>query len=269
MPTGPMRRRVALYSVLVLGLSLTAAASAQVLGRTEGREPSQAGYYLYALPSEPTVRVAVQGDVPRTGIYDLGRAFDLNALLATAGGPSVLADLDPRDPRDLRDPRVRVQLRRGDRREVVYETDYQALSAGESAAPALADGDVVLVETLYERGVYVWGAVRDPGYFEVGPDVDAVRLLALAGGPQGDGARAENVATDATVAIIRPGAGVIYQASLETFVIGTDVPDLTDGDALQVEVVQRSRFTFRDGVSIVGSVAAVVAVVLSLVRPRN
>ncbi len=267
-----MRRSSAVRFAVVLCLSLTASASAQVLGRTDGREASAAGYYVNALPNEPTIRVAVQGDVPRTGIYDLGRGFDLNALLAMAGGPSVFANLDPRDLRDLRDlrdPRVQVRLRRGDGREVVYETDYQALLTGESAAPILADGDVVLVETLYERGVYVWGAVRDPGFFEVGPDVDAVRLLALAGGPQGDGARAQDVITDATVAIIRPNAGVIYQASLEEFVIGTGLPSLADGDALQVEVVQRNRFTFRDGVSVVGSVAAVVAVVLSLIRSGN
>lgn len=264
-----MRARRALRLGAVLCLALTATASAQVLGRTEGRQASSEGYYLYALPNEPTTRVAVQGDVPRTGIYDLGRGFDLSAVLAMAGGPSVLAALDPLDPRDLRDPRVRVRLRRGDGRDVVYETDYQALVAGESVAPALADGDVVVVETLYERGVYVWGAVRNPGFFEVGPDVDAVRLLALAGGPQGDGARAEDVATDATVAVIRPGAGVIYEASLERFVIGTDLPALADGDALQVEVVQRNRFTFRDGLTIVGSVAAVVLAALRIVDATN
>ena len=234
-------------------------ASAQVLGRTEGREASAVGYYLYALPDEPTIRIAVQGDVARTGVYDLGRGFDLGALLTIAGAPESVTRLDPRDPT------VRVRLRRGGSREVAFEAGYEALAAGEAAAPALADGDVVTVETLYERGVYVWGAVRDPGYFEVGPEVDAVRLLALAGGPQGDGARAQDVASDATVAVIRPGAGVVYQATLEAFVTGVDVPALTDGDALQVEVVQRQRFTFRDGLSIAGSLAGVASVVIAVV----
>ena len=258
------------HASAALGLALAACTlaatpSAQVLGRTEGRQVSGEGYYLYAVPDEPTIRVAVQGDVPRTGVYDLGRGFDLSALLAMAGGPSAAAAPDPRDPRDLRDPEVRIRLRRGAGREVAYEVDYDALVTGAAAAPDLADGDVVLVETVYERGVYVWGAVRNPGFFEVGPDVDAVRLLALAGGPQGDGARAQDVVTDATVAVIRPGAGVVYQASLEAFVIGTDVPDLADGDALQVEVVQRNRFTFRDGLSVVGSLAGVASVVLTVV----
>lgn len=242
--------------------AFAAPASAQVLGRTDGRQaPSTPGYYINALPNEPTIRVAVQGDVPRTGIYDLGRGFDLSALLAMAGGPSA-AVRDPLDPRDLRDPRVRVRLLRGDARETAYEADYQTLLTGGS--PPLADGDVLLVETLYERGVYVWGAVRSPGYFEVGPDVDAVRLLALAGGPQGDGARAEQVVTDATVAIIRPGAGIVYQASLEEFVIGTDLPSLVDGDALQVEVVQRNRFTFREGLSVAGSIVTLAFVVYQI-----
>ena len=265
----PTRRSSAFRLVALLCLSLTAAASAQVLGRSEGRRPAEAGYYLLALPDEPTTRVVVRGDVPRAGIYDLGRGFgfDLANLLAVAGDPAATVELDPRGPR------VRVRLRRGGSHEVVYQADYEDLVAGESPAPSLVDGDVVVVETLYERGVYVWGAVREPGYFEVGPEVDPVRLLALAGGPQGDGARAETVATDATVALIRPGQGVVYQASLEDFVIGTDVPALVDGDALQVEVVQRNRLTFRDGLSIVGSVAAiasgVIAVVVTLTRSNS
>ena len=263
MPTEPMSPSPTFRVVVCLAAAWAAlgtGANAQVLGRTEGREASAVGYYLYALPNEPTIRIAVQGDVLRTGVYDLGRGFDLGALLTIAGAPESVTRLDPRDPT------VRVRLRRSGSREVAFEAGYQALAAGEAAAPALADGDVVTVETLYERGVYVWGAVRDPGYFEVGPEVDAVRLLALAGGPQGDGARAQEVVTDATVAIVRPGAGVVYQATLEEFVTGTDLPALTDGDALQVEVVQRSRFTFREGLSIVGSVATLGLVVFQIVN---
>ena len=167
---------------------------------------------------------------------------------------------DPLDPRDLRDPRVRVRVLRGDARETAYEADYQTLLTGGS--PPLADGDVLLVETLYERGVYVWGAVRSPGYFEVGPDVDAVRLLALAGGPQGDGARAEQVVTDATVAIIRPGAGIVYQASLEEFVIGTDLPSLVTATP-PVDVVATPLHVPR-GLAVAGSIVTLAFVVYQI-----
>ena len=256
-PTSVMTRRL---TALILFAALAGPVGAQVLGRTAERQTTGAGgYYINALPNEPTIRVAVRGDVPRTGVYDLGAGFDLEALVALAGGPTV-EDLDPRDPT------VAVRLFRpgAGGREVAFSTDYEALASGVTTAPALADGDVVEVQTEFERGVYVWGAVRNPGYFEVGPEVDAVRLLALAGGPQGDGARAQNVVTDATVIITRPGAGTVYQASLEAFVTGADVPDLSDGDALQVEVVQRSRFTFRDALSVATTVGTLVIIGLQI-----
>lgn len=241
-----------------LGLGSAEPLSAQVLGRTDSRQVNGgAGYYINALPNEPTIRVYVRGDTPRTGIYDLGAGFDVESLIALAGGPTA-ADLDPRDPSVF----IRLYRGEGTDREVTYEGNYLDLIHGRDPAPSLMDGDMLEVETLYERGVYVWGAVRNPGYFEVGPDVDAIRLLAIAGGPQGEGARASDVVNDATIIIVRPNAGVIYQASLEDFVFGTDVPALADGDALQVEVIRRNRFTFRDGLTIVGSVAAVILAVL-------
>ena len=91
-----------------------------------------------------------------------------------------------------------------------------------------------------------------------------MRLLALAGGPQGGGARAEDVAQDGTVAIFRPGVGVIYQATIEEFVTNQRAPAMEDGDALQVEVVIRNRVTFRTVVQTVGSVAALVLVAFRL-----
>lgn len=234
--------------------------SAQVLGRTEGRIGIGTGYYVNALPNEPTIRVYVRGDVPRTGIYDLGGGFTVESLVALAGAPTA-ADLDPRDPTVF----VRVYRDVAGVREVAYQADYLRMAAGDEPAPQLNDGDVIEVETVFERGLYVWGAVRNPGYFEVGPAVDAVRLLALAGGPQGEGARAADIVNDATVAVVRPGAGTVYQASLESFVAGEGVPALRDGDALQVEVVRRNKVSFLDVLQTVGAVSAVVVVVFRLV----
>ena len=252
MPTDRMPRNLALCAFLLAALAPTA--TAQVLGRVEGRQASGGSYYVNALPNEPTIRVAVIGDVPNAGIYDLGDGFDeLQALVSLAGGPTA-AELDPRDPSVV----VRL-VRRG---APVLSEDYSDLMS--QAAVPLSDGDQVEVETVFSRGLYVWGAVRTPGYYEVGPEVTAVRLLALAGGPQADGARAEAVAQDGTVAIFRPGAGVIYESSVEAFVTGEGVPTMRDGDALQVEVILRNRFTFRDGLTLVGSVAAVVLAVFQI-----
>ena len=259
MPTGQMQPKALSILVWLAFLAgATSASHAQALGRVEGRQTGgAAGYYINALPNEPTIRVSVRGDVPRTGVYDLGSGFDLPALVALAGGP-MAADLDPRDPEVL------VRLFREGERERVYEASYQAFVGGDLPAPALRDGDVVEIETRYERGVYVWGAVRTPGFFQVGPGVDAVRLLALAGGPQIGGAQDSGVIQDATVSIIRSGQGTVFESTLEAFVAGTAVPPLQDGDALQVDIVRRSRFTFRDGLSVVGSVAALALVILRI-----
>ena len=264
MCNAPLQTRAGRLALAAVAVLAAGAASAQVpqgvLGQTDGRQATSGGYYVNALPNEPTIRVAVRGDVPRTGIYDLGRGFDtLESVVALAGGPAA-GDLDPRDPTVV----VRVFRGDGPARRTVYESAYEALAGGESPAPPLRGGDVVEVETRFERGVYVWGAVGRPGYFEVGPNVDAVRLLALAGGPQGTGARGDEVINDATVSIVRPGVGAIYQAPLEEFVVGTNVPTLADGDALQVEVVRRNRTTFREVISTIGAVATLVLVGLRL-----
>ena len=261
----PDPRALRLGLALFAAASLAPAASGQVLGRTDGRQAGgDGGYYVNALPNEPTIRVSVRGDLERPGVYDLGAGFDLESLVAIAGGPTV-EPLDPRDPTVV----VRLYRDQAGARALAYEALYASLVSGAEPAPGLADGDVVQVETTFERGVYVWGAVREPGYYEVGPDVDAVRLLALAGGPQGDGTRTSDVETDATVSILRPGVGTVYEASVEAFVAGRDAPALQDGDALQVEVVRRNRFTFRDALSIAGTVGTLVVIVLQIRAASN
>lgn len=260
-PLRTLSTRLALAGVLALASGVASAQTTQgVLGRTEGRQAS-GGYYTNALPNEPTIRVTVRGDVPRTGIYDLGRGFDdVESLLAVAGGPSA-EDLDPRDPTVL----VRVIRGAGAARRTVYEATYPALAGGEAPPPGLRDGDTFEVETRYERGLYVWGAVGRPGYYEVGPAVDAVRLLALAGGPQGGGARASDVVNDATVAVVRPGVGVVYESDLQTLIAGVSVPPLQDGDALQVEVITRNKFSFFNAIQAIGAVAAFALVIVRVV----
>ena len=256
----PRLKRPAL-SLVVLVAALVPSVSAQVLGRTDDRQLAGGqGYYVNALPGEPTVRVSVEGDVPRTGVYDLGRGFDLQSLVVMAGEPDV-RELEPRDPT------LTVSLFRtsGTSRDLAFSAPYEDVVQGRSGALALADGDVVGITMSFGRGVYVWGAVREPGYFEVGPGVDAVRLLALAGGPVGDGVRDDRQTAETTVTILRPGQGTVYESTLETFVTGAGVPDLAAGDAVQVEVVRRNRFTFRDGLSIVGSVAAVLLVAIQVI----
>lgn len=255
-----MIRNASLWAFLVLFLAPTALG--QVLGRVEGRQlTGTGGYYINALENEPTIRVTVLGDVPRIGIYDLGRGFDdLQSLMSLAGGPTATAVGTGTDL-ELRDPGVAVRLIRGS--SAFYAGTYESLVDDQEIQ--LQDGDQVQVETVFARGVYVWGAVGRPGYYEVGSEVDALRLLALAGGPQGDGARAEDVVNDATIAVLRRGEGIVYQSSLEDFYRATSLPPLADGDALQVEVVTRNRFTLLNALTVVGSVSALVLTVLRLV----
>ena len=247
--------------LLSLGLLiLTLPCEAQTTGRIEGRQASPDGYYVNTLPGEPTTRVRVVGLVVRPGLYELGRGFDLATLVALAGGPSV-------NLQDPREPVVRVRYYRSGEagRVLLYDQPYEDFLAGAGAVPDLRDDDVIEIAATFSLGVFVWGAVRTPGYFEVGPSVSAARLLALAGGPQGSGARSEDIATEATITLLRRGEGEVYKAPLEEFVAGVGVPNLVDGDVMQVDVINRSRFTFRDALGIAGSVAAVAVVVIRVV----
>ena len=92
--------------------------------------------------------------------------------------------------------------------------------------------------------VSVWGAVRNPGVYEVGPEFDVETVLSLAGGPIRPSARSTTLARSASVTdpldvmirIFRGGTSEpLYEATLDDFVENESrQPELRDGDVIEV-----------------------------------
>lgn len=119
---------------------------AQPSGRLDGLQ-AQGSAYLYAKPGEPTVRVAVTGDVRSPGLYEINATIDLATLVAFAGGPVSQPE------QDLLEQRTTVRLLRGAERSVVYDGQWPDVQG--VASVALADGDQVQVR-LYTRRIRTW-----------------------------------------------------------------------------------------------------------------
>ena len=82
--------------------------------------------------------------------------------------------------------------------------------------------------------VYIWGGVRNPGVYELGPGFDLSGALSLAGLPTRSGGGAGDL--DVYVRVYRPGGGeAVYVASLEQFALRPgDHPGLREGDVITV-----------------------------------
>lgn len=251
--------------VLLLLASWTVPVTAQQIGRVEGRQASPGGYYLNALPGEPTTRVYVWGDVRLPGVYEVGRGFDLAAVLSLSGGPSAVSAQDELRIRDA-ERFIRVYRDGGDG-EPIYEVRVEDFLTDSAAHPDLQDGDTIVTTRVGDLRVYIWGTVRSPGLYEVGPGYDGPALLALAGGPQLGGIRNKDVRTT-IVKVLRPGVEeALYEAPLDQFVRYGGLVPLRDGDVIEVEVRDRTPWSFRDTVTVIGGVAGIVtAIVISVDR---
>ncbi len=230
-------------------------ASAQVVGRVEGRQATPgSGYYVNARPGEPTTRVYVWGSVRAPGVYEVGEGFDLQSVLSLAGLP-VESERDPGDPE------VYVSVYRpGTGSEPVYRAALDAFATDPAAHPALREGDVMTVGLEPEARVNVWGAVRVPGLYEVGPGFDAPAVLSLAGGPLLPQLQ-DNDSREVTVVYAR-GDRQLFEGSLDAFVQSrASLPMPATGDVIEVEVRLKRGFTFRDALGVVGSVAGVASAV--------
>jgi len=117
--------------------------------------------------------------------------------------------------------------------------------------------------------VHVWGAVRNPGLYEVAQGTHMSTLYSLAGGPATTPQRSRENQT-ITVRLSRSeGANlsVVYEAVMENeILVTTDNPVLRDGDVLTTEVLVKQRFNWRDVVPIVNTVALIA---LALERISN
>lgn len=106
--------------------------------------------------------------------------------------------------------------------------------------------------------VQVLGDVGASGLYEVDQGTDLGQLLALSGGPFSN-SRQHLTRRTVTVRLYRhqsPTRELFYEADLEHAMTDTEAyPTLQDGDVLSVEITERRRFSWRDGFTIVNTVA--------------
>ena len=101
------------------------------------------------------------------------------------------------------------------------------------------------------RVIVLGGA--NSGVYEIGTNVDLAELLALSGGPGGSGR------SRTTVRLYRARDGSreqVFEAEMEDFVARTEYPALQAGDTVRIETIERERFGWRDGISILTAAAS-------------
>lgn len=231
----------------------SAPSTAQVVGRTEGREVTpNGGYVVNAKPGLPTTRLSVWGQVVRPGVYEVGPDFDLATVVALAGGPRELSFQE-------RNLGLRIEVYRGG--DQIYAAPADAIGLDPSALPEIRDGDVAVVAPDRSVRVNVWGTVMSPGLVVLGPNDTVSDAISLAGGPRTVAIVGNNTRT-VELTVTRGTTGrVLYDGAL------TDLPPsiadqgLQDGDILMVEVRDRVGWQTRDTLTVAGiAVSSVLAI---------
>ncbi len=117
----------------------------------------------------------------------------------------------------------------------------------------------------------VWGAVGNPGLYEVRQGMRLSTLLSLTGGPQSVASDTQTRRT-LTIRLWRPQPnGGPYQAIFETqmedeIVVLNDDPVLLSGDVIVADEVVKQRFSWRDGLAILTSVGTFILIIERLVE---
>ena len=109
--------------------------------------------------------------------------------------------------------------------------------------------------------INVWGAIRNPGLYEVPRGMALSRFFSIAGGPNiGDQqfGREQRL----TVKLTRPNEDgdneVVFEQEMEDAVLTfANDPVLQDGDVVTVERFTRDRFVWRDMLPVLSTVASV------------
>ena len=256
----------------IAGLIGADSATAQQTGRVEGRQATPGGYYINFRPGEPTTRVSVWGAVRNPGVYEVGTGFDIETVLSLAGGPirpsarstTLARSASVTDPLD-----VMIRVFRGGTGEPLYEASLDDFVENESRQPALQDGDVIEVAAQPFARVSVWGAVNNPGLYEVGSGYDVEDVLSLAGGPQLR-PLVDNTRRTVQIAVYRaggPGSGPVFEASLDDFIANpASHPALQDGDVIEVTMREKRGWTGRDTLTLLGVTASAGIAVATLIN---
>ena len=113
--------------------------------------------------------------------------------------------------------------------------------------------------------IKVWGAVKNPGLYDVREGLNLSTVLSLAGGPLA-AVQTRNTASTFTVRLYRLQTGDRLQLFTETLMedqiglLNSD-PVLMQGDMVIAQERTRRLFGWRDGLSILTAVATVVLVI--------
>ena len=117
----------------------------------------------------------------------------------------------------------------------------------------------------------VWGAVGNPGLYEVRQGMRLSTLLSLTGGPQG-AASDTRTRRILTIRLWRPQPnGGPYQAIFEIqmqdeILVLNDDPVLLSGDVIVADEMVKQLFNWRDGLAILTSVGTFILIIERLVQ---
>ena len=115
--------------------------------------------------------------------------------------------------------------------------------------------------------VSVWGAVRNPGVYEIPRDAHLNLLFSAAGGPQ-IGVRQRADDQTIVVRLVRLTEGgqrrVVYEQTMDDeIVVGTENPALQEGDVLTVRSYVEQGVNWRDVLSIGSSLTTLALTILN------
>ena len=149
----------------------------------------------------------------------------------------------------------------------VQAQDFEDLRGGAGAFFTYAEsGDITIL-------VKLWGSVGNPGLYEVRQGIPLSTLLTLAGGPNASESDPRSRRT-LTIRLYRDAADgpptLLYETVMEDQVqVLSEDPTLMHGDTVVIEERVAQRFGWRDGISILTAVSAVVLLVERLVNFGN
>lgn len=187
------------------------------------------------------VRVFVMGEVERPGLYTIPNNASVFQALYAVGGPLLTGS--------LREVRV---IRNG---EVVATADlYDYLLDGRTPTPLqVLENDFLFIPPRTST-VYVEGAVRRPGIFEVKPSETFTELLHMVAGLRAD-AYLERATVDRILAPsqrVRPSVARTFErVPLEDLIAGRTRFAVQDGDRFNITSISRDRV---NSVAIYGAV---------------
>ncbi|MBN1826801.1 MAG: polysaccharide biosynthesis/export family protein [Candidatus Eisenbacteria bacterium] len=212
--------------------------------------------------------IFVFGEVAHPGPFAFQEIPDLWSVIMKAGGPTGMAYLRE------------VRILRGDgegRRSIPVDLNAFLLGAVETALPRLQPGDTVYIPRTNVEGpdafstnkVYVYGEVRTPGMFLVGPGEDLIGAILLAGG-------VTEFADVEHVRLVRADGErrVVQEVNLDDYLRRGDLranPALRPGDTVEVGLRSSNRFRrfFEDVRPTLSTLTSLVTVYLLVDRISN